>query len=147
MPHPRSSFSSSGGRPRRPRPVTGLIDRVTEDNLTVNGLAYPRNKAFEGSWPTPEAVGLLCELTFAPSDADFSILSVRFLAEAAEGPASSLPPRFPLSAEAMDLIVERAQMQGLDLEALAELIRIRFRKRPSELDALEGLRLIDFLGD
>jgi hypothetical protein len=127
--------------------VTGLIDRVTKDDVTVNGLTYPRNKAFEGTWPTPQAVGLLCELTFASSGVDFFVIHVRLLAFPAEEPASSTPPRFLLSAEAMDLIVERAQALGLDLEALAALIRIRFRKRPCELEASEGLRLIDFLGE
>jgi hypothetical protein len=128
--------------------VSGILESVTPNALTVNGQPYARGKVFQGTWPSPGDVGRPCELTLVQARGGMFVVAVllaAIAAEEAEMPAEAPKARKPISPKQLEILTERVKERKLE-GALAEIVRLRFGKKPMELTSWEAGFMIDFFG-
>lgn len=150
MPSQNGTAAAPATAQKAPRSVvSGILETVTPNALTVNGQPYVRGKVFQGSWPSPGDIGRPCELTLVQARGGMFVVAVALAAIAAEEaalvPADAPKARKPISPKQLEILSERVKERKLE-GALAEISRLRFGKKPEELSTWEAGFMIDFFG-
>lgn len=150
MPHSHVTAVAEATRQKAPRnTVSGILESVADNALTVNGQPYARGKVFQGTWPAAGDVGRACELMLVQARSGSFVIGVTLAAKAApvaaEPPAEAPKARKPISPKQAKILAERATECRLE-GAVAEISRLRFGKKPEELSTWEAGFMIDFFG-